>query len=215
MPARLRPHRARYRFIDATGRETGEETISIGPRVGGWLATSHLSLTLPEAVTCDVEWHLEPDLSTHVIYISSVDHWGQEFYLEAAVTGNGLIASRAGADGPTQVEMGWGPDVELDHVSACFTTVLLARWDLAARPNRRVTSAYIPVEDLLPEVLEQEWRVANRDDDGATIVRTVPATGSVAEIRVNAGGVVTAYSGLFRLTDDWAYTEEDAPAPTK
>lgn len=188
--------------------------MSIARRRGGWLATSHLQLTLPEALTCDIEWHLEPDLATHVIYISTVDHWAQEYYLEAAVTGNGLIASRKGPDGPTQVEMGWGPDVELDHLSACFTTVLLARWDLSSRPRRTITSAYIPVEDLMPEALEQEYGVLEHSDAITRVERVVPATGSRAEIAVLPGGVVQRYEGLFEL-DEWGYDDDEPGVPTK
>lgn len=215
MPADLRPHHARYAFVDARGRPAGQELMTIGPRPGGWIATSRLELTLPDALTCDIEWHLEPDLATHVIYITTVDHWGQEYYLEAAVTGNGLIASREGPDGPTQVEMGWGPDVELDHVSACFTTVLLARWGRGALPRRAVTSAYIPVEDLRPEPLEQEYRVLEDSASIRRVERLVPGTGSRAEITVLPGGVVKRYAGLFQLTENWGYADEPPAAPTK
>ena len=207
VPGDLRPHRARYEFVDAAGRDAGEERMTIGRRPGGWIATSHLEMALPDALTSDIEWHLEEDLSTHVIYISTTDHWGQEYYLEAAVTGNGFIASREGADGPTQVEMGWGPDVELDHVSACFTTVLLARWDVASTPRRQVTSVYIPAEDLLPEPLDQEYRVIDRSASLTRVERLVPATGSRAEISVVPGGLVQRYEGLFSLAGDWAYTD--------
>ena len=189
--------------------------MTIGPRPGGWIASSHLELWLPDALTSDIEWLLEPDLATRLIHISTIDHWGQQFYLEAAVTGNGLIASREGADGPTQVEMGWGPDVELDHVSACFTTVLLARWDLTGRPHRAVTSVYIPAEDLLPEPLEQEYRVLERSPSVTRVERLVPGTGSRAEIAVLPGGVVERYEGLFRLTGTWPYPDEEPAPPMK
>jgi len=215
VPAQLRPHRASYVFFDARGREAGRERMTIGRRPGGWIASSHLELTLPDALTCDIEWHLEEDLATDVVYISTVDHWGQEFYLEAAVTGNGFIASREGADGPTQVEMGWGPDVELDHVSACFTTVLLARWDLAAMPHRAVTSVFIPADDLLPEPLGQEYRVLENSPSMTRVERLVPGTGSRAEIAVLPGGVVQRYEGLFELTDSWRYSDEEPAPPTK
>ena len=189
--------------------------MTIGRRPGGWIASSHLELTLPDALTCDIEWHLEADLGTHVIYISTIDHWGQEFYLEAAVTGNGFIASREGADGPTQVEMGWGPDVELDHLSACFTTVLLARWDLGVRPHRAVTSVYIAAEDLLPEPLEQEYRVLEHSPSITRVERLVPGTGSRAEIAVLPGGVVDRYEGLFQLAERWSYPDDEPAPPTK
>jgi hypothetical protein len=211
VPPDLRPHRARYTFVDARGHDAGEEVMTIARRPGGWIATSHLELTLPDALASDIEWHLEPDLSTHVIYMSATDHWGQEYYLEAAVTGNGLIASRQGAEGPTQVEMGWGPDIELDHISACFATVLLARWDSEVRPRRQVTSVYIPADDLLPEPLQQEYRVVERSAAVTLVERLVPATGSRAEIAVGPGGIVQHYAGLFRLAGEWAYTDEEPP----
>jgi len=183
--------------------------MRIVPRPGGWLATSRLELTTPESLTCDIEWHLEADLSTHVLYMAGTDHWGDEYTLEAAITGNGLLASRTGPDGPTQVEMGWGPNVELDHLSACFTTVLLGRWDAAAQPSRKVTTVYIGAEDLVPEPLDQRYRVTARDEATATtrIERLAPSTGSTAMITVIDGGVVRGYEGLFRLTDDWAFID--------
>ena len=205
----LRPHTARYAFIDAGGRDRGQETMRISPRPGGWLATSHLELGLPEALTCDVEWHLEADLSTHVLYIAASDNWGQDSTLELAVTGNGMLASRTGPDGPTQVEMGWGPGVELDHLSACFTTVILGRWNRDAQPTRDLTTVYIGAEDLVPEALDQHFRVLEHDPIRGTtrVQRVAPATGSSAEITVIDGGVVAGYQGLFRLTEDWAFLD--------
>lgn len=203
----LRPHAAQYMFLDSRGRDAGQENMRIEPRPGGWLAVSRLELTGPDALTCDIEWHLEDDLSTHVLYMAGTDHWGEEFTLEAAVTGNGLLASRTGPDGPTQVEMGWGPDVELDHISACFTTVLLARWDTATVPRRELTTVYIAAEDLVPEPLDQVYRVTARDPATTvtTIERVAPVTGSSAMIRLGQGGVVLGYEGLFRIADNWSF----------
>jgi len=183
--------------------------MRIAPRPGGWLATSHLELTAPNALACDVEWHLKPDLSTHVLYIAGSDHWGQESTLELAVTGNGMLASRTGPDGPTQVEMGWGPGVELDHLSACFTTVIMGRWNREAQPTRELTTVYIGAEDLVPEILEQHFRVVGRDASRGTtrVERLAPGTGSSAHVTVHDGGVVAGYQGLFRLTEEWAFLD--------
>ncbi|GAC1334207.1 MAG: hypothetical protein NVSMB17_15590 [Candidatus Dormibacteria bacterium] len=203
----LRPHSARYRFLDAQGQDAGHEDLRVEPRRGGWLATSQLALTSPAAVTCEIEWHLKPDLSTHVLYMTATDRWGDEYTLEAAVTGNGLLASRTGPDGPTQVEMGWGPGVELDHLSAAFTAVMVGRWDVGAMDRREVTSVYIGAEDLLPEPLQQHYRVVDRDPArGVTrLERVSPTTGSSALIGILDGGVVRDYEGLFELTPGWAF----------
>ena len=204
----LRPHTARYTFVDARGRDAGQENTEVARRTDGWLVTSRLELSLPESLTCDIEWHLEVDLATHILYMASTDHWGDDYTLEAAVTGNGLLASRTGPDGPTQVEMGWGPAVELDHLSASFTTVLLARWDKTAQPRREITTVYIGADDLVPEPLDQRYRVVARDQAGPTtrVERVTPSTGGTALITVLDSGMVQGYERLFRLTD-WSFTD--------
>jgi hypothetical protein len=92
--------------------------------------------------------------------------------------------------------------------------VLLARWDIDAAPQRRVTSVYIPVEDLLPEPLEQEYRVLGRSDQVTEIERLVPSTGNRARVSVLPGGVVRDYQGLFAVAD-WSYTDLAPAPPTK
>jgi hypothetical protein len=120
--------------------------------------------------------------------------------------------------------MGWGPEVQLDHMSACFSTVLLARLHLDPGLPRRVKSVYIGAEDLVPEPLEQEYRLISGDPawaiDGDSVVaktveRLVPGTGSRARLTVLEGGVLAEYEGLCRLTADWGYTDTAAGLPTK
>jgi hypothetical protein len=208
----LRPHTARYVFTDIQGGDAGQEEVVVERRPGGWRVTSRLDLSLPVVLACDIEWHLEQDLSTHVLYMAATDAWGDDYTLELAVTGNGLLGSRGGPDGPTQVEMGWGRDVELDHVSAAFTTILLARWNMAAHPRRDVTSVYIRAEDLVPEPLEQRYVVVSRDPAAATtrVQRIAPGTGSSTLVTVLDGGIVAAYEGLFRVAEGWRFSDDRA-----
>lgn len=195
----LRPHTAAYTFVDGRGDDAGREQLRLLRQGHGWLLMSRLEIATPEGLTTDIEWHLEADLSTHLLYIATTNHWGEELTLELAVTGNGLLASRTGPDGPTQVEMGWGPRVELDHLSAAFTTVFLARWLPYGGAAGDVATVYIGAEDLEPEALLQQYRVVTAEATVTTVERSSPDTGSRALITALPGGVVGGYEGLFRL----------------
>jgi hypothetical protein len=204
----LRPHAANYSFFDTGGTVCGREQVELRARPRGWLASSRLELEGADRLTCDLEWHLEPDLSTHVIYLRATNSWGEEHILEAAVTGNGLIASRSGPEGPTQVEMGWGPEVELDHLSAAFTAVLVERWRRSGAEERDLDVVYLG-DDLVPEPLRQHYRALQRGPGGEilTAQRTVVATGARAVVRILEGGVVASYAGLFSLDPGWRFTD--------
>ncbi|MFN2463621.1 MAG: putative glycolipid-binding domain-containing protein [Candidatus Dormibacteria bacterium] len=200
----LRPHSARYAFVDPRGGPAGAEEMQLASHPGGWRVTSRLELHGTAPSTCEVEWQLGPDLATHILNMWMTNEWGEEFTLEAAVTGNGLIASRSGPDGPTQVEMGWGAAVELDHVCACFTTITLARLGLASGARQRVASVFINPDDLVPQPLEQEYRALSAT---GMIQRMSPATGSRAAIVTLPGGVLRSYEGLFSLEPGWAFLD--------
>jgi hypothetical protein len=193
----LLPHSAVYRFL-AGGREAGLERAAIARAAEGWLVTSRLELG---GATTELEWHLLPDLSTRILWISTRNAWGEEHDLELAITGNGVLASRGGPEGPSQVEMGWGPRVELDHLCAVFTTVLLARWDTEAEPQRDIDSVWIGAEDLVPQPWRQRWRTLEATADGLVAVERRVEAGVPARITVSQDGVVRDYDGLFALVE--------------
>ncbi|HEV3232403.1 MAG TPA: putative glycolipid-binding domain-containing protein [Candidatus Dormibacteraeota bacterium] len=202
----LRPHQATYGFRDAAGDPAGEERMELARSEAGWRVASRLELTRPLPLATDLEWHLEPDLATRILYLSTRNAWGEEHRLELAITGNGVLASREAPDGPSQVEMGWGPEVELDHLGAAFTTILLARWDFAARPARRIRTVFIGAEDLVPEPLEHDYRVFADAEGIVTVERAAAIAGRAATIRVAPGGVALSYSGLFEVREGWRLT---------
>jgi hypothetical protein len=194
MTAQLEPHQATYTLLDAAGRAAGNEDLRFARLEDGWQLTSSLASTFPAELTASIDWRLDRDLRTRLLRIeSTVD--GMRLNLELAVTGNGLLAHRSAPDGPTQVEMGWGPGVELDYLSAAFPAVMAARSRLGVGDRRRADVVHIGTEDLLPGILALELSAL----DAATIEVLVPATGHRATLSIGQAGALLGYEGLFRL----------------
>jgi hypothetical protein len=156
---------------------------------------SELATTYPAGLTATVDWQLSDDLRTRVLRIdSSVEGLG-DLELELAVTGNGVLAHRVAPDGPSQVEMGWGSNAELDYLSAAFATVIVARSRLAAGATRAIDVLHIGTEDLLPSTLSLELRAF----DETSLEILVPSTDHRARLFVGESGMLLDYEGLLRL----------------
>ena len=210
MPATIRPHRATYRLLRPDGSEGGVEDLVVAAAVdGGVLVRSWIDAGFPEALSATVDWQLDADLVTRLLHITSRDRWGDEYDLELTVTGNGLLAHRAAPDGPTQVELGWGPAAELDYISAAFPAVMAARARLEVGAATRVDAVQVGTEDLEPRIVPMELAL---EDAAATVEQPgagptqcrrhrlgIPATGHSASFWTGAGGALLAYEGLLRL----------------
>ena len=110
------------------------------------------------------------------------------------------------------MELGWGPNAELDYISAAFPAVMLARSNLAIGARRVIDAVQLGTADLVPTVLAQHLRrvgpeavtgVVPNDPDAVAIAYvecTSVDTGHVAIISTAASGALVAYSGLLRLT---------------
>ncbi|HEY8740559.1 MAG TPA: hypothetical protein VIN56_08205, partial [Candidatus Dormibacteraeota bacterium] len=205
---RLQPHRARYRILDAAGATAGHEQLSVERSPGGFHLTSSLRTTYPAAVEVELQWQLDADLVTRLLYIHSRDAWGEEYEIEATVTGNGMLAHRSAPGGPTQVELGWGPAVEFDYISAAFPAVIMARTFSSGATVRGVDAVELGVEDLVPVVVVRSYRRASGQSDGITARCVTAATGHVALIEVAPSGMLRRYEGLLEL-------EAPAGEPTK
>jgi hypothetical protein len=204
MPTALHPHLARYTILGANGMAAGTEELRTTPDGAGWQITSRIATGAPLGIRAELTWQLDGNLITRLLHISSRDALDDEYELELSVTGNGLLAHRRGPDGPSQVELGWGSDWELDYVSAAFTAVLLARSDFAHAPERRVRAVHIGVEDLEPTMLAQVYTAeviagSAPDDIGLVLRCLTPSTGYRATITTNARGEVLSYENLFLL----------------
>ena len=186
---------AHYTLLGPGGADAGAEDITIARMGAGWRVAGRLATTYPGEVTARLEWELAGDLSTRLLYIASTDGFGDEYELELTVTGNGMLAHRSAPDGPSQVELGWGPGVELDYVSAAFPTVAMARFPLGPGAHREVSAVHIGVDDLEPQVLEQVWSAAG---PGGVLVVT-RATGHRASMALRQDGLLLSYAGLLRL----------------
>lgn len=208
MTPRLQPHRARYALLDPAGAVVGHEHLTVERDPLGYHMSSTLRTVYPAAVEVELQWQLDPALATRLLYIHSLDGWGQEFELEATVTGNGLLAHRAAPDGPTQVELGWGPDAELDYVSAAFASVIMARSFSGEARERRVDAVEFGVEDLVPAVVARRYHLLEAPVGGGTIARCLTEeTGHQALVEVGAGGALVRYEGVLEL--------EELEEPTK
>src|SRR5439155_5110826 len=141
-----------------------------------------------------IDWTMLPDYSTRVLRVWSRDSLGDETDLELAVTGNGLLAHRSGSAGPTQIELGWGPDTELDYLSAAFSAVIVARLGLSPGDARRVQGVHIGTDDLELTVLDQEYRCL----EAGRLLCLTPATCHKAELVVGDLGALMAYGDLLR-----------------
>ncbi|MHB8508270.1 MAG: hypothetical protein ACYDGR_06430 [Candidatus Dormibacteria bacterium] len=193
MPKGLRPAKARYSFLHPDGTRAGGEELRLAPTREGWVVTSVLHTDRPSALRAELEWHLLEDLTTRILYITSESSLGEHRDLELAVSGNGLLCHRVAPDGPTQVELGWGPSVELDYLSAAFPTILAARSRRGDRPHAAVV--LVTAEDLLPEPQEHSYRWSGPD----CLVLDVAATGYRAEIALEPSGMLRTYGDLLRL----------------
>ena len=204
----LLPHRARYALLDRGGVAAGQEHLEVSRRGTGYLLTSKLRTTYPAAVEVELTWELDAALATRLLYIHSRDAWGEEFEVEATVTGNGMLAHRAAPGGPTQVELGWGSNAELDYVSAGFAAVIMARSFHGNAMERHVDAVEFGVEDLVPAIIPRLYRRLPGGAGGGAAAECITAgTGHRARVEVAPGGALLAYEGLLAL--------EELDAPTK
>src|SRR5258708_32365909 len=127
MREQLMPHRAWYSITRPDGSITGTERLIVARAGAGWHIESELEAAWPEEITASVDWELDGRLVTRLLRINSHERFAGDHELELTISGNGLLAHRAGPYGPTQVELGWGPQAELDHLSAAFATVVRER----------------------------------------------------------------------------------------
>ena len=192
VPPLLVPTRARMDILQPDGLPAGSEEIVVERVAGGWHIACRVSTQRPIEVAVEVDWLLAPDLSTRLLYISSQDGYGDRRELEIAVTGNGALCHRTAPDGPTQLELGWGPLVEVDFISAAFPTVLLARSPKGV--ERSLRAVLVDVEDLLPHPQEQRYRWVGE----TAVVLTLPETGKVIPITLDSDGFVNEYGDLLR-----------------
>jgi hypothetical protein len=208
MPTALHPHLARYTILGADGVAAGTEELRVTRDEAGWQVTSRISAGAPLGIRAELTWQLDRNLITRLLHISSRDALEDEYELELSVTGNGVLAHRRGPDGPSQLELGWGPDAELDYVSAAFTEVLVARSSFQHAPERRVRAVHIGVEDLELTMLDQVYTVeptvepipGPASDDAGLVLRCLtPSTGHRSKITTNARGEVLSYENLLLL----------------
>jgi hypothetical protein len=206
----LLPHQAGYAILDPGGRDVGVEELTLAAHGAGTRVVSRLETEFPAALRVDLDWELDARLVTRRLLIQSRSGWGEEYEIELTVTGNGLLAHRVAPDGPTQVELGWGPEVELDHLSAAFATVMAARSALEVGHRRRLDTVYLAPEDLLPGVVAREL-LRLPDEAGATVLlnRAVD-TGHEVRLELHPSGALRGYEGLLRLERITL-----SPAPTK
>lgn len=185
----FQPHRAVYELAGG-----GSEVLVVRRDVDGWRIESRLEAAEAQA---EITWTLRRDLSTRVLQVTSRDALAEEHELELAVTGNGLLAHRVGPDGPSQVELGWGPDAELDHLSAVFSSVIAARSSLEPGQTRSVRAVHVGTEDLELTVIDQEYRSVGEN----RLVCATPTTGHEAELVIGDLGALVSYEGLTRLVE--------------
>ena len=207
MVTHLPPHRARYLMVGPRGEPTGEEELELGHDGGGYRVASRIRFTDPAAISCSLVWELDGNLRTRMLLITGTNGSGEEYELELALTGNGVLAHRRAPDGPTQIEMGWCPDAELDFISAAFTSVLVARSDFSHAAQRKVTVVLIASTDLIPVVVEEEyrllgpteWRTATGVQPARELEVHVAASGHRARLLVLDDGIVAQQQGVLEL----------------
>jgi hypothetical protein len=217
MPGPLLPHRAVYQVIGRDGGVAGTEQLEVVRGEAGWRIRSLIETSWPEAVVASLDWELDGALLTRLLRVVSRERFSGEYELELTVSGNGLLAHREAPDGPSQVELGWGPNAELDYISAAFPAVMLARSNLAVGGGRDVDAVQLGTADLVPTIIAQRLRrvdpganaeaapartgnAAGTADAATAVVEcTVVDTGHVALISTTAVGALVAYSGLLRL----------------
>jgi hypothetical protein len=212
MPGPLQSHRARYQVLGRHGEAAGTEELEVAQGEAGWRIRSRIETRWPEDVVASLDWELNELMQTRLLHVFSRERFSGEYELELTVSGNGLLAHRDAPNGPTQVELGWGPNAELDYISAAFPAVMLARSNLAIGASRVIDAVQLGTADLVPTVLAQHLRrvgpeavtgVVPNDPDAVAIAYvecTSVDTGHVAIISTAASGALVAYSGLLRLT---------------
>jgi hypothetical protein len=211
MAAPLLPHSAGYTILTPGGAAAGTEELLVAAHGdGGLRVTSAIATEYPVPVEAGVDWELDAGLVTRRLLIQSRNGWGDSSELELTVTGNGLLAHRVSADGPTQVELGWGPDAELDYLSAAFAAVMAATTTIAAAETRHIDTVSIGVEDLLPEVVARELTLLPGDGESRRLLNRVVETGREVELVLDPSGALRSYEGLLRLE-----RLSLGPAPTK
>lgn len=156
MSVRLASHRAEYELLRPDGSLAGRERLEVRALDAGYIVSAEMDTTHPAPVTAQVQWELDAELATRLLIIHSTDGWGAEAELELTITGNGMLAHRRAPDGPTQIELGWGPQAELDYLSMAFPLVLNARRAPAGGGSEVIDSLHIGLEDLLPVVVRLE-----------------------------------------------------------
>jgi hypothetical protein len=218
MPKPLIPHRARYAYVRPDGSQAGTEEVEVSLSSGGWSINTRIHAAWPEEIVATVDWDLDGDLVTRLLRIVSLERFSGESELELTVTGNGLLAHRRAPDGPTQVELGWGPNAELEYISAAFPAVMLARSGLEPGAVRQVDAVHIGTIDLVPTVIP----LLLRGTPGSGTSRSAPGLGTVlgasgleaargvefvvvetghhTTAAATAEGVLLSYTGLLRLT---------------
>lgn len=191
----LEPRRSRYTLLGPGGGVAGHEDLAIDRDANGWVVNTEVAAGAPWDLTARVTWHLGDRLETRVLAIATRNGFGEGHEVELAFTGNGVLAHRRGPDGPSQIELGWGPRAEVDYLSAVFSEVTLRR--LAARHvvEEDVECLSIDAETLEPVVVTRRYR---RLADSAWACE-VAATSHHARLMQDGAGVLVEYEGLFRL----------------
>src|SRR5258708_9920724 len=189
MRGELHPHRAWYSITRPDGSIAGSERVTVARTEAGWRIESELKTTWPEEIATRIDWELDRRLVSRLLRIHSHERFSGDHELELTVTGNGLLAHRVAPDGPTQVELGWGPRAELDHLSAAFSTVVVEPLDLIPGKPLAIDAVQLGTADLVPVVVPVvvsapaaggiDWTV------GSTRQSTRIATAQARAIRVD------------------------------
>jgi hypothetical protein len=210
MAPRPLPHQASYTILDPAGAAAGTEDLTLDAFGAGLRVTSRLQTHYPVALATSLDWELDARLVTRRLLLQSRTGWGDECELELTVTGNGLLAHRVAPDGPTQVELGWGPQAELDHLSAAFPMVMAARTELVAGESRHLETIYIGADDLLLQVVPRELTAVPGESGTLDLLSRAVETGHAVRLSLDPSGALRSYEGLLRLE-----RLNLLPAPTK
>ncbi len=195
MRGELHPHRAWYSITRPDGSIAGSERVTVARTEAGWRIESELKTTWPEEIATRIDWELDRRLVSRLLRIHSHERFSGDHELELTVTGNGLLAHRVAPDGPTQVELGWGPRAELDHLSAAFATVVVERLDLIPGKPLDIDAVQLGTADLVPVVVPVVVSAAA----AGGIDWTVVATGHSIRITTAQAGAIAAYGELLAL----------------
>jgi hypothetical protein len=209
VPFLLTAHRARFSLLDGAGRAVGAEDLTVATGGDEVQVRSRIEAEGPFPAEVLLEWRLDAELNPRVLNISSRNQWGAVHELEAAVTGNGMLAHRSGPDGPSQVELGWGLEAAFNHLSAAFSEVILARAARVGAPLTTISAVTVTSDELELVVVSQRYRLLGTGADGGREYSCLTIdSGREDRLRVSAEGVLLEYSGLLQL-------ERMELAPTK